>query len=131
MNEQQYDALREELYNANSVARDDLANLAVDWMWKQGEIIRGYTKEKTDKITPLLTRLSADVGVAERTLFRRVELYDAYPTKKLLEEAKISKGLSARKLLGDGTEQETEQVEKVSCPTCGSKVAPERLQEAL
>ncbi|MDE2104795.1 MAG: hypothetical protein KGL39_46590 [Patescibacteria group bacterium] len=104
----------EEIVALETEAKFDLTNRSLWWAHQCGEIIRRHLGSD---ITKLLPRLAVDTGVGERTLWRRIELYDKYPDlEKELE--KHGKDISMSKLLG--TSKKEEKKDECICPTCGT-----------
>ncbi len=112
-----YDALKEELEALRVEAKFDITVRAIEWAHKTGEIIRDFTKDTN--ITPLLTRLAVDTGISERTLYRRVELFDKHPNlKKAMDE--YGKNVTMRQLMGG---DKKEEIERQRCSECGRLTA--------
>ena len=113
---QTYEALVEEVQAAKTEMYFQANQLKIEWSHNIGEIIRRHAVD--EKITPLLTKLAADVGMSERTLWRCVQVFDLAPIEgghqKLLE--KHGKDVTVSKLIAPPKE-ETEE-ERELCPTC-------------
>lgn len=92
----------------------------IEGYWNIGKLIR---KEfGSGELTKLLTGLSVDVGLSERTLWRALACYDKYPQLNDIPEGKnISWNKLIIKYLSSGKEKERQTQnfqQEIKCPYC-------------
>ena len=112
----QYEFLVEEIKATITESVFNSRRALIDGHYLIGKAIREYAKEN---ITNLLQDLAGDVGLAERTLWYSVKLYDKYPDLGQLPEGKnISWNKLITKYLPDNPKAPKEE-KLIICPKCG------------
>jgi len=118
--EERYQALVEEIKATITEAIFTSRWALVEGYWTVGKLIREEFGK--GELTKLLTRLSVDVGISERTLWRALAAYDKYPDINQIPEGKnITWNKLITKYLPDEKEEgkECEHIWVTKCKKCG------------
>lgn len=113
-----------------SAARTQLFKVAREEMikafWEIGKIVLKIENEHEIKRgSGFRKHLAKDVGCSYSYLCQSIQVAEKYPDFELVYQTQEGENISITKLISGPKEKK----EKVVCPTCGSKINPEKLSQ--